>query len=87
MASWDRCSVARNKNTRLETVTQDAGGLLNVSQEAIDRLSVLYVRALGRLAVAAEEVERALGLPPIVLPPSEPSEPTETWSRTSSAMR
>jgi hypothetical protein len=49
----------------------DIAGLLTVSQEAIDRLSVLYVRALGRLAVTAEEVERVLGLSPIALPRSE----------------
>ncbi|MGO9469567.1 MAG: M48 family metalloprotease [Isosphaeraceae bacterium] len=64
----------------------DVVGLLNVSAEAIERLSVLYVRVLGRLAVTAEEVERALGLPPISPPPSEPSEPRATRSRTSSAM-
>jgi len=64
----------------------DVAGLLNASQEAIDRLAGLYVRALGRLAVAAEEVERALGLPPIAVPPSEPSEPRATRSRTNSAM-
>ncbi len=50
----------------------DVAGLLAASQEAIDRLSILYIRALGRLAVTAEEVERALGLAPIPLPQSEP---------------
>jgi predicted Zn finger-like uncharacterized protein len=43
----------------------DIGGLLEASGEALDRVSGLYHRALGRLAVTAEEVERALGLPPI----------------------
>jgi Zn-dependent protease with chaperone function len=45
----------------------DIGGLLEASGEAINRLAGLYGRALGRLALAAEEVERALGLPPIVV--------------------
>jgi hypothetical protein len=45
----------------------DIGDLLEASGEAINRLASLYGRALGRLALAAEEVERALGLPPIVV--------------------
>jgi hypothetical protein len=45
----------------------DIGGLLEASGEAINRLAGLYGRALGRLALAAEEVERALDLPPIVV--------------------
>jgi len=52
----------------------DIAGLLNLSHEAIDRLSVLYVRALGRLAIAAEEVESALGLPPIPVPRIKPDQ-------------
>jgi Zn-dependent protease with chaperone function len=43
----------------------DIGGLMNASGEALDRIAGLYRRALGRLAVTAEEVERALGLLPI----------------------
>ena len=43
----------------------DIGGLLDAALEAINRLAGLHRRALGRLALAAEEVERALGLPPI----------------------
>ena len=43
----------------------DISGLLEAGGEALDRVSGLYQRALGRLAVTAEEVERALGLPPI----------------------
>jgi predicted Zn finger-like uncharacterized protein len=46
---------------------EDIGGLVEASGEAIDRLAGLHRRALGRLALAAEEVERALGLPPIVV--------------------
>ena len=45
----------------------DIGGLMEASGEAISRLAGLHGRALGRLALAAEEVERALGLPPIVV--------------------
>jgi Peptidase family M48 len=42
-------------------------GLLAAAEAANDRLSSLYARALGRLTVTAEEVERALGLEPIVV--------------------
>jgi hypothetical protein len=52
----------------------DIGGLVEASGEAIDRLAGLYGRALGRLALAAEEVEKALGLPPIVVEEPEPHE-------------
>jgi hypothetical protein len=45
----------------------DVGGLLDTAGEAIDRLARLYGRALGRLALAAEEVERAMDLPPIAV--------------------
>ena len=42
----------------------DVVEVLQAGDEAIDRLGGLYT-ALGRLAVTAEEVERALGLPPL----------------------
>jgi len=44
---------------------EDIDGLLQLSDAALDRLSGLYSRALGRLALTAEEVERVLGLSPI----------------------
>jgi predicted Zn finger-like uncharacterized protein len=53
----------------------DIGGLMEASGEAIDRLAQLHGRALGRLALAAEEVERALGLPPIVVEEPEQGQP------------
>jgi len=43
----------------------DVDGLLSRAEEASDRLLGLYPRALGRLTVTAEEVERVLGLKPI----------------------
>ena len=43
----------------------DIGGLLEVSEEAVERLAGLYRRAVGRLTVTAEEVEKAIGLAPI----------------------
>jgi len=60
--------------------TNDIGGLLQASHEALDRLGALYVRALGRIAVTAEEVECALGLPPIEFAPeaADPCRPDET---------
>ena len=46
---------------------EEVGRLMDASGEAIERLVGLYRRALGRLAVTAEEVEKALGLPPIAV--------------------
>jgi predicted Zn finger-like uncharacterized protein len=43
----------------------DIGGLLSVAEESQNCLHGLYSRALGRLTVTAEEVERSLGLAPI----------------------
>jgi hypothetical protein len=43
----------------------DLSGLLDAANEALERLAGAYRRALGRLVVSAEEVERVLGLPPI----------------------
>jgi hypothetical protein len=51
--------------------SNDIGGLLEASGEALDRLAGLYRRALGRLAVTVEEVERALGLTPIAVEETE----------------
>jgi hypothetical protein len=45
----------------------DIGALIEASGEALSRLVGLHRRALGRVALAALEVERALGLPPIVV--------------------
>ncbi|MFO0888475.1 MAG: M48 family metalloprotease [Isosphaeraceae bacterium] len=47
------------------------GDLLRAAETALDRLLPLYSRVLGRLALAAEEVERALGLP-LLDPPASP---------------
>ena len=44
------------------------GELLEVAQTALDRLLPLYSRILGRLALASEEVEQALGLRPLEVP-------------------
>jgi predicted Zn finger-like uncharacterized protein len=46
------------------------GDLLEVSESTMDRLTPLYARLMGRLSLAVEEVERALGLPPLE-PPGE----------------
>ncbi len=55
----------------------DIGGLIQTSEEVINRLHGLYLRSLGRLALTAEMVEQALGLPPI-----EVAETDEDKSRT-----
>jgi predicted Zn finger-like uncharacterized protein len=44
---------------------EDIDGVLQLSNAALDRLPGLFARALGRLALTAEEVERVLGLSPI----------------------
>ncbi len=51
--------------TEVAARQSDIGGLLALAEESSDRLLTLYARALGRLTVTAEEVERALGLEPI----------------------
>ena len=53
------------------------GGLLQTSEEVINHLHSLYLRSLGRLALTAEMVEQALGLPPL-----EVAETDEEKSRT-----
>ena len=45
--------------------SDNIGELLQATHDALERLTTLYRRALGRLTVTAEEVERALGLPPL----------------------
>ena len=52
----------------------DVGALMQVAEDAIDRLLSLYRRALGRIALTAEEVERVLGLEPINVEPVETTE-------------
>lgn len=54
----------------------DIGGLLDVANMALERLFTLYRRALGRLTVTAEEVERVVGLKPIVF--KKAGDPSET---------
>jgi hypothetical protein len=49
------------------------GDLLGASGEAIDSLLDIHRRALGRLAVTTEEVERVLGLKPIAIEPEAPT--------------
>ncbi len=49
----------------------DPGALLQISADAMNKLLTLYHRALGRLAVTAEEVERVLGFEPIAVEDSE----------------
>lgn len=55
---------------------QDINGLLEASGEAINRLVMLYRRALGRLTITAEEVERAMGLAPIIVEDSQDAQAT-----------
>ena len=55
--------------------SQDVGGVVETASETRDRLIDLHRRVLGRLTATAEAVERAIGLPPVEIPP-----PAETES-------
>ena len=44
---------------------ESIGDLTRTAGEAAERIGTLYARVLGRLAVTAEEVERACGLSPL----------------------
>ncbi len=58
--------------------TEKLGDLWQAATDALSRLATLYRRALGRLTLTAEEVEGALGLPPLEVPkPVEPDEDSE----------
>lgn len=64
----------------LPAVTPDKenlSALLDASGEAIERVVGLFQRSLGRLAVTAEEVEKALGLPAIEFEEDQPEEDEE----------
>ena len=52
---------------------EDVGGVIQTASETQDRLVDLHRRVLGRLTATAEAVERAIGLPPVEIPP--PAEP------------
>jgi Zn-dependent protease with chaperone function len=54
----------------------DVGTVWEVFNDVVARLEGLYCRALGRLAVAAEEVERVLSLPSLPYKPPEESRAT-----------
>ena len=57
---------------------EEVGLLIHAANDAIGRLLSTYGRALGRLTHAAEEVEQALGFPPIESePPPEDEEPQD----------
>ena len=49
----------------------DLGGIFEAAGEALEQITSLYVRCLGRLALIAEQVETALGLEPLPEPPEE----------------
>ena len=55
----------------------DLGKTMEASAELLNKLFGLYLRVLGRLVLAAEQVEQAVGLPPLPDPPSEAEEPAK----------
>jgi Zn-dependent protease with chaperone function len=56
----------------------DLGGLIGMSEHALDRLLEVYGRLLGRLAWMAEKVEEALGMPPLLRTPAAAGVPEAT---------
>jgi hypothetical protein len=46
--------------------SDDVGDLLEVADDAVQKLASLYNRLVGRLVLAADRVEAALGLPPLM---------------------
>ena len=52
------------RSIALATSPDDVIPLLEAADGAIDKLLTLHIRVLGRLVLAAEEVERALNLVP-----------------------
>jgi predicted Zn finger-like uncharacterized protein len=54
---------------------EEVGLLLEAADDSVKRMISTYGRALGRLTHAAEEVEQALGLPPLELEPPEEDQP------------
>lgn len=52
----------------------DIGGTIESSAETLKKSFTLYFRVLGRLVLAAEAVEQALGLPALPEPQPEPDE-------------
>lgn len=51
---------------------EDIGMTYGVCETAVDKLSTLHVRLIGRLAFIAQQVEQALGLQPIAVPANKP---------------
>ncbi len=45
--------------------SEDLGSLLTAGGDMLDRLPSLLMRLMGQLAIAAENVEKVLGLPPV----------------------
>ena len=48
---------------------RDLGGVLNAASELFSSMPGLYMRVLSDLAMMGEQVEQALGLPPLPEPP------------------
>jgi hypothetical protein len=69
-------SIGRYALPNLPPAT-DVEGLLSTTQEAINKMIALHYRLVGRLMLAAEEVEKALGMPPL---PERPKAAVEATS-------
>lgn len=51
--------------------SDDLAGLMEIREGAIDRLTTLYFRLMGKITTAAEKVELVIGLRPLPEPPDE----------------
>lgn len=56
-------------------IPDEVGAVANAAEMLIERYFNLRGRCLGHLSIAAEEVERALGLPPVLQPKTEIAPP------------
>ena len=53
---------------------EDLGGIYNAADRVLDRLPALYAKVCARLAWMGEQIEQAVGLPPLPEPVEKPSE-------------
>ena len=64
---------------------EQAGELVGAAEDSLNKLLGLYIRILGRLALAAEKVELAAGLAPLPDPPDSSDPPGEKAEITGAA--
>jgi Zn-dependent protease with chaperone function len=66
-------SLARFVFPSVLPAADDINELIQMSHDVVDKIIPLHCRLLGRLILAAEEVERVFGLPELAVPAPEPA--------------